>query len=176
MARFYTGIGSRETPPDIMELMTKFAAISEQKGFVLRSGHAAGADIAFERGVQDKNNMEIYIPWEGFADGRTINGYIIPPDAHDYVMKYHPAGNKLKSGALKLMNRNTYQVLGQDLNTPSNFVVCWTKCGDEINPVGGTGQAVRIAVDSGVPVFNLANPSTYQRIKKFCDEHRGPNG
>ncbi len=48
----------------------------------------------------------------------------------------------------------TFQVLGSDLETPVSFVVCWT-IGGKIS--GGTGQALRIAKDLGIPIFNLEN-------------------
>lgn len=47
--RYYTGIGSRETPEDFLKLFTQVARYLEIKGFTLRSGHARGADYAFEK-------------------------------------------------------------------------------------------------------------------------------
>ena len=50
MPRFYTGIGARRTPPEVLALMTRAAFALLKRGYVLRSGHAIGADSAFERG------------------------------------------------------------------------------------------------------------------------------
>lgn len=44
----YAGIGSRETPMEILELMTKASAWLGAKGYTLQSGGAIGADMAFE--------------------------------------------------------------------------------------------------------------------------------
>lgn len=58
MSKIYTGIGSRETPPDILELMTKIARFMFKQGFTLRSGGADGADSAFEAGAEnDKESI-----------------------------------------------------------------------------------------------------------------------
>jgi hypothetical protein len=54
----------------------------------------------------------------------------------------HPNGKNLSPDALELHARNTYQILGTDLNTPVQFVVCWTEGG---LGGGGTGQALRLA-------------------------------
>lgn len=54
------------------------------------------------------------------------------------------------------MGRNTYQILELDLQTPVEFVCCWTRNG-EID--GGTGQALRIAIDMGIPIFNFGSMS-----------------
>lgn len=44
----YAGIGSRETPMEVLELMTKASAWLGAKGYALQSGGAIGADMAFE--------------------------------------------------------------------------------------------------------------------------------
>ena len=59
------------------------------------------------------------------------------------------------------MARNCHQVLGQDLKTPVDFIVCWTKDGGES---GGTGQALRIARDLNIPVYNLYFEDTIDKI------------
>lgn len=71
---FYTGVGSRETPNDVMKVMYKFAQKMALHGAVLRSGGADGADTAFEWGCDKKQGMkEIYLPWNGF-NGRSLTG------------------------------------------------------------------------------------------------------
>ena len=47
----YAGIGSRQTPPNVQNIMRQVAKELEKKGYKLRSGHAKGADLAFEQGV-----------------------------------------------------------------------------------------------------------------------------
>lgn len=41
----------------------------------------------------------------------------------------------------------------------SSFVVCWTSDGKDS---GGTGQALRIARDRNIPVYNLYNKGVYE--------------
>ena len=149
--RSFAGIGSRETPKNIIDIMTEISKyLCEKHGFVLNSGGADGADHAFEIGASKK---KIFLPWDGF-NKKYENGkdYIIPPYNEDYIKKYHPAFNRLSDKGRLLMSRNTYQVLGEDLLTKVNFVVCWTKDG---KASGGTGQAIRIAQAHSIPVFNL---------------------
>src|SRR5678815_2257413 len=63
---YYTGVGSRSTPPEVLAIMTKLAYRLEKNGLMLRSGGAEGADSAFERGVSEDENKEIFLPWRGF--------------------------------------------------------------------------------------------------------------
>ena len=49
----YAGIGSRQTPQHIQDTIRTIAAELGARGWLLRSGHAEGADIAFEMGAKD---------------------------------------------------------------------------------------------------------------------------
>lgn len=155
--KFYTGIGSRETPKAILAEMTKIATLLSARDYILRSGGAPGADSAFEAG---STNSRIYLPWEGFSNKYIDdNTYIVPPKRYDFVEDYHPKPLSLSVKGWKFMSRNSYQVLGDDLDNPvlSEFVLCYTADG---KASGGTGQALRIAKDYGVEIFNF-----------FFDEH-----
>jgi hypothetical protein len=157
--KFYTGIGSRQTPIDIQKLMTRVAKALSNDSWILRSGGAEGADSAFEEGAIYK---KIYLPWSGFSN-KTADGlhYIVPPLNLDVVFDYHPAPERLSQAGLKLMSRNAYQVLGDVLLTPSEFVACWTSDG---KASGGTGQALRIAKANGIPIYNFYNPHNVARL------------
>ena len=50
------------------------------------------------------------------------------------------------------MGRNVHQVLGYDLETPTDFIVCYTK---DDKDQGGTGQALRIAYDRTIPIIDF---------------------
>ena len=158
--KFYAGIGSRQTPPAIMNLMTRAARELRNLGFVLRSGAADGADAAFEIGAAGV--AEIYLPWRGF-NGSGSSLYTITSAALKLASRHHPKWPILTHGAQKLHARNCYQILGKDLDTPVKFVLCWH------NGTGGTMQAVRIAESCRIPVFNLNEPATRERVKQWLN-------
>ena len=143
---FYAGIGSRKTPLGIQEQMTVFARVMNKEGYTLRSGGADGADMAFEKGAG--GNCEIYLPWKGFNGNPSP---LWPPSPEAFIMgkHYHKGWNNLSEDGKKYHARNCHQILGQDLKTPVEFVACWTKDG---KASGGTGQAIRIAMDLGIYV------------------------
>lgn len=151
MNRYYTGIGSRKTPESILEIFIVLGEWLARRGYKLRSGRAPGADYAFEKGADKVGNLkDIYLPWKGFEDSNS-NLYIISQGAIDIARKYHKGYDKLSQGAQKLMARNSYQVLGSDLITPTMFIICYTPKG---KGSGGTGQALRIANDFNIPIFD----------------------
>lgn len=168
---YYTGIGARETPTEVLELFTKIGKFLASRNITLRSGHAKGADQAFEIGCDIINgNKEIYLPWYKF-EGSTSSLIVSNKLAFNIAEKYHPYWHNLSQGAKKLQARNSHQVLGTDLNTPSSFVICWTKNG---KGEGGTGQALRIAKEYNIPIFDIGKYDTIndmdsvkQELKEF---------
>lgn len=148
----YAGIGSRSTPKEIMDLMKLSAKFLANKNFVLRSGGADGADLAFEEGVNLVNGKkEIYLPWKGFNNSNSTL-VVEEGEAYEIAERFHPYWHNLKSGARKLQARNSHQVLGYDLKSPSEFVLCYTPKGSR---KGGTGQALRIADEYGIKIFDF---------------------
>ena len=163
--KYYAGIGSRETPPGVKPMIEEVSFFLSKMGFVLRSGGAPGADSMFEEYCN--GDKEIYLPWVGFNKNQSdlfldSIGKDIILEAREIARKYHPNWNALSEAAKKLMTRNTFQIMGRDLKTPVSFVVCWTR-GGTIN--GGTGQAMRIAKDLKIPIFNLYNKDSIHKIK-----------
>jgi hypothetical protein len=162
--KFYTGVGSRKTPESVLSLFTQWAKELNDLGYTLRSGGAAGADSAFEMGASDKRK-EIYLPWRGF-NGNTSVLFTVSDDAMAIARTLHPAWQSLSEGARKLMARNVYQVLGSDLKTPSEFLICYTPNGNE---VGGTALAIRLARCNDIPIFNAG---CYGSGKLMCGAFR----
>lgn len=167
--KYYTGIGSRKAPQEILKVMKLLSIVLDKDGYILRSGGAFGSDTAFESG---SNNKEIYLPWKNFNNNKS-ELYSICSKAEKIAENYHPYWNQLTPIVKKFHARNVYQVLGNTLDKPSEFVLCWTPDGAETKTsynTGGTGQAIRIAIDYGIPVNNLQNENTYYKIKEWIKE------
>lgn len=165
---YYTGVGSRETPPKVLETMRQLGKVLAEKGYVLRSGGAGGADTAFEQGCDDftkddKVGMkEIFIPWKGFSgrhrheqDVYCLDENLYRNNCFDIAKKYHPGWHRVSQGGRSLHSRNVLQVLGQNIQTPTAFVVAYAKRDKNGKAKGGTAMAINIAEDNKIPVFNL---------------------
>lgn len=152
--KYYTGVGARLTPPDILKDMYKIGQDLAIKGYTLRSGGANGADATFESGCNFcKGGTEIYLPWRWY-NNHPSELYTIGKEAYDLAAKIHPAWHRCTHGVRSLHARNCYQVLGKDLKTPSEFLICWTVNGED---VGGTRTAIVLARMHKIPVYNLFN-------------------
>jgi hypothetical protein len=92
---FYTGIGARATPPEVLSLMTRAAFALLKRGYVLRSGHAIGADSAFERGAGDAMRRSSCRYRAGAARKASLHPAALGDElwgrARDIAAAHHPA-------------------------------------------------------------------------------------
>lgn len=158
----YAGVGSRDCPTDILDIMRRIAAALARLGWAMRSGGAPGADSAFEAGAREAGGrIGLYLPWRGF-EGRTRDVVLHEATARAWEMapRFHPGWDRLGRGARALYARNVHQVLGATCDNPVSFVVCWTREGaataaETVGHRGGTLTAIRVADWASVAVYNL---------------------
>lgn len=150
----YAGIGSRETPDDVLRQMTVMSGWLARRGWHLHSGGARGADTAYASGAPDARTL--HLPWPGYEGHAGDDCHVPAGDVFHRCIAlasdHHPAWQRCSRGARSLHARNVSILLGPDLATPVNAVVCWTRDGKVL---GGTGMGIRIARHFGIPVLNL---------------------
>jgi len=148
----YAGIGSRETPKEVLNQMREIAMELSSKGYSLNTGDAKGADTAF-RSVSPDNKTNIYTVNDATDTTRII------------AKEIHPNPNALNEYSLNLMARNTNQIFGKNLDTPVDFVLFWAKeTNNSLRPEGGTGQAVEMARRKGIPSINMLDPNWREKL------------
>jgi len=190
---YYTGIGSRETPQEIISVMEDAAFRLARVGLTLRSGKAGGADAAFQRGMQkyyetlDNGNQkeyrtrlaEIYIPWDGFSSDNEglwdfwdypldYLDHLIPEQKSkrdELVEEIHPNFEALKKkrGAFALHSRNVHQVLGANVLEPRPSVFCLYYAGEDKNGNPKGGTATAVNLAKKYGVRTL-NLNTPERL------------
>lgn len=164
-----TMVGSREAPQYICDLFTELGIEVRERGWWARSGHAPGIDYAAELGAKDR--CIVYLPWTGFNRESPVLGTASSQPLRDEVLKivykHEPYAKDLSDGVKLIKSRNVYQVLGVDLQSPSDVVVCWTEEGEV---VGGTGLAIKIAERKGIPVINVGDPKTAKNFDSIMQE------
>lgn len=173
---YYTGIGSRETPKAILDIMEDLANWCSEKGCILRSGGADGADTAFETGCNNwGGDKEIYIPWGNFNDrsvseeGIFVRGNDV--NSREIASTIHPVFYSLGRGAQALHARNVNQVLGRDSSNPdpSSFLIYFAPRTKNGNIKGGTATAVKLAERFGVDCWNMFDNHKIEDIKSWIE-------
>ena len=178
MSNSYTGVGSRETPDDILILMRRIGYVMAMKGISLRTGEAEGADHAFYKGVVDANDIhgvkfknEVFVaaaPKSHHYVNDVVN--IFSGDSSFAIQEFRETAIMIRGswddlsyfGAMCHI-RNVAQVLGGDGKSPSRGLICWAK---PVNPIkatdsimryveGETNTAYCTAILHNIPVYNL---------------------
>lgn len=189
--KYYTGVGSRETPEEIQMVMRKTAEKLASLGWTLRSGGAKGADSAFELGWlkwyasqtpwPNEPLAEIYLPRDNFnkhtRDGN-FGANILVTDkwklktASILASTVHPNWAAVgDSGfAFDAHTRNVFQVIGETFDKPSSMLIAWTPLTRAGEPIGGTATAINLARKYDIEVLNLNRPNDLARILKFIGE------
>ena len=133
---------------------------------------------AVDLGLASESQFEVYV-----ADDYNIRKSKLPrkhlaitrnkdliSETERIASEVHPAWERCNEWARGMHSRNCHRILGYDLKSPVDAVICWTPKG---NMVGGTSTAIRIAIKYNIPVFNLGcdnKEDVLQQIKSFLLE------
>lgn len=161
---YYAGIGARKTPEHILEYMKLQGKLLAQKGYILRSGGAKGADSAFEMGCDSVSGKKQI--WSSYNKHEwKAHGWVVPIVEQAC---WERSFLLMNPSTQTLIGRNTYQLYGDPENfndsIKSSFVLYWSEPKNGENCSGGTRYAIRMAIAAGIPCFNLYN---YQEQIKY---------
>ena len=133
---------------------------------------------AVDLGYAKESQFEVYV-----ADQYNIRRSTLPrkhlaivrnkdliSETERIASEVHPAWDRCNEWARGMHSRNCHQILGYDLQSPVDAVICWTPDG---KIQGGTRTAIRVALKYNIPVFNLGTKdkeSVLQSIKKFLED------
>ena len=136
---------------------------------------------AVDLGLAKESQFEVYV-----ADQYNIRRSTLPrrhlatvrnkdliSETERIASEVHPAWDRCNEWARGMHSRNCHQILGYDLKSPVDAVICWTPDGAV---VGGTATALMIAMREGIPVFNLGvsdKKSVLNDIKNFLESRKG---
>ena len=194
-----TLVGSRDCTKGEYRFFVALAAALVASGNVVYTGDADGIDMASREGATAmccELNMTLHESLKNFMPKDGHRGFlknkvnidcskdIAWKGAKRIAQNFHPAlkwmnednldnytglSDKMK-GLLDLMTRNVFQIYGEELSQPTNYVVCCAppKSMDSEGRVsdveGGTGQAVRIAYASNKTILNLRQEGHKEKI------------
>lgn len=150
--KYYAGTGDAVVSKDIADALIDIANVLEEQGYILRVRGDEGTEEALVSGIpEDSDRIEVYPPWKGFVDW--YNNYEMPtPGAFEMAWKVHPTWHDLTPDDRRYHAAGTLLVMGKDLKTPCDFLLCYT---DKDQPNDDVQQVIRIADCNLIPVFDL---------------------
>lgn len=169
-AKAATLIGSRKPPERIANIAVKIGRALNERGIRAYSGGAPGMDSHFLFDYSPDNRC-IILPENGFnglfANGKDIIDFqdLNTRKAADEARKVAGNFDTQNEYVQRRYARNTIQVLRENLDNPTDFVLFWAE-EREGCVKGGTAIAVRLARLYSVPCFNLFKESV---LNDVCD-------
>ena len=154
----YAGVGSREAPEEVLVVLEELGRILAERGWLLRSGNARGADQAFAKGAGavSPELVEIFLSWPGYEKEAILPGCRVHgspgKESREMASRYHSGWDICASGARALHGRNVEIILGPSLDSPVSLVLCWT-AGGKVR--GGTAMGIHVARAGAIPLVNL---------------------
>lgn len=167
--RYYTGIGSRKAPLPILRRAQELGKELALKGFIGRSGKAEGMDEAFMRGFGEAgvSSFVNYLPYPSFRESLLAPPGCVDVSSYpDHIWKeaimvargvYGKGWFEITPGARDLHTRNVFQVLGDDLKTPSEFILYWAEPEGRNAVKGGTNTAFQVAKAYRITTFKVSS-------------------
>ena len=135
---------------------------------------------AVDLGLAKESQFEVYV-----ADQYNIRRSTLPrrhlatvrnkdliSETERIASEVHPAWDRCNEWARGMHSRNCHQILGYDLQSPVDAVICWTPDGAV---VGGTATALKLSMKYDIPVFNLGvsdKESVLNDIKNFLESRK----
>lgn len=149
----FAACGEWELPEDVMAELTAIAEELLQEKYIMRLDGNPGACEAFLNACEYEEDMELYIPWENFNDHETGH-HKVTAGALEQAFLHHPDWTQVGDEDARLeIGRYSYLILGKDLKSPCDFLICYSDQGkaesDDI------AQVIRIADSNLIPVFDF---------------------
>lgn len=168
MVRYYTSTCSSKTPSEAQRLFKELSAKLSSLEYVCRTGDALGCDTV------DSKDYEIYRADKSIKSTTLLNTKVpdyIWRDARDLAIQLHPGFTKLSDDNQTSYIQNLLQVTGIKKKL-SSFVICWTEDGaqDSLSvskKTGRVGWVIKVAEVYNIPVYNLRNQETLDRLTKW---------
>lgn len=166
----YAGIGAREPPEEIYNKCVAIGELLVERGYMLHSGGADGCDSAFETGHGQPDGKQIFLPWKNFNHNKSPYYFDkeIPKKLTDIASKVYPHWEYVKEPVRKMHARNVQQILGENADDPSDFVICYTERPYNVrSAIGGTMFGIVLAIERFIPVFNLFLPDAEEKFIEY---------
>lgn len=181
----FTIIGNRDVPEHARVKYVPIVKALLKAGHEGRSGGAKGMDYVLTQAIEELMTegltgfkASVYIPTRQFNDlqwgklGHRVH-YVKWFKNYDKAVELagqcHPAWHHCDDYSRSMHARNVYEILGTDLNTPSDFVLCYAKTNRNGVVIGGTGTAIKLAQCHSVPVYN-GYTTFFDELEEFLKE------
>ena len=181
-SRQYLAISNEGVPDSVLERVRVISKKLKEMGYTHRDLASPSRDKmngVATLGAEDK--VAIYTAWAGYGkddinDRSKIVVHAPSEKAYRIATKYNTSFNKLKPAIRAFIARDMAALLGEDSNTPIDFLLCWTENGEEkkkelTTNTGKLRNMIYLCNEFNIPVFNLGKSDAIDRFKQYLKSH-----
>lgn len=162
--------GSPLNADEVKQTITEVAEVLEQAGYTMVTGGEPGVESLFSDAVKNTEKIKAYVPSQSsyYTQKGALKFNLTEAD-NQSVLDYHPVPSKLNDIAKRAVARYNCEVLGsrEGGTKKVDFVLCAGPLNRYRRTSGNYTQALRIAWDNDIPVFNLLDPDSMRAFKAF---------
>lgn len=155
--KYCTGLGTTQVTKTMQDVIERFSRYLSEQGYTIRTDFDKGMNQVFRN---NSDSVELYT-FEGDSN-KNADAFDCPMT--DFV-KQHLRDSYISLDALNRVTKNRvvrcyYELLGQNLDSPSEFLICYDPSEGVVN------YAHRIAYKLGIKVYNLCDKEELKQLKK----------
>lgn len=187
---YIAGVGSREVPESVLEVMIRLGRTYTDLGYQMSSGDAWDSDRAFVYGAQQSRRYS-EVGARVFLCKDGVNGRWIEENPFYYNAQHFDASiitaaramactardgfGGLNEFGISLHARNVYQIHGANLDAPVCGIWFYAEPDGRTKVKGGTNTAFQLAKMANVPLIkNLYFKETIDEALAWLAEHELP--
>ena len=171
----FTGVGHRVIPMAVRSFLFEAGAIMSANGYKGYSGIASGSDTCFQKGCESVGGEFLALrPFSGYGETSvslntiTVNVEELQnyQEARYIASLIHPIWKELSYKVQSLHTRNVYEVIGLDLESPTDIFLMYAKVSSATTVEGGTNTAYQLAREFNIKTLNFFKPLDRILFKK----------
>ena len=176
----FTFIGTKNMPDDAVAktvaLIVKMIESNNDITLVCRTSVGSNGEIEVYKALKDRfpDNIELILPWKDFKvieETFDSKNYFSSPESMDLAKKVYPTWEKQKEYMLKIYSKNIRMIAGQNIRSPSRFVLCWSPDGIETsaartNNSDGIEFYLKVSEVYKLKAYNLAAENALGRLSE----------
>ena len=160
------------------EFLLKLSVALNNKGYTFRT--MCGSQDLLQNNIVKSEGLKskIFLPWKSFNQD-IKKPYMCYPEeaAFNKACAYHKVYNSLPPTIRSILATTVTMLLDKSYTNPASFLICYSECGSEtikkgvdFKKLGNLGFIFGVCKDANIPVFNINNKESVNRLMEKIKE------
>lgn len=164
---------------DLEDKLVNIAKVLFSKGYTYRYNGDKDDTAAIKMASLLNAKIDVYLPWKKFNEDIALPLMACPNEVgYGIGFKYHKTFMKLPPSIRAITSRDSNILLGVTGTEPVDILLVYNLDGSEsitkttdYKKMGNTVYPIRIAAEANIPVYNIKNEESINRLINFIKSH-----